>query len=96
MTTSYEIEQLAATIGEVVYLEVAKWRLYANDAHLHTKLAEEIAPLIEEHKLERQQLVTVMANTPITLGSGKTVPLVDFVPDRVITQLWEILIEDDR
>ncbi|MCS6960616.1 MAG: DUF3181 family protein [Pseudanabaenaceae cyanobacterium SKYGB_i_bin29] len=96
MTTSEEIEQLAATIGEVVYLEVAKWRLYANDAHLHVKLAEEIAPLIEAHKLERERIAAIFASTPITLGSGKTVPLLDFVPERVITQLWEILIEDDR
>jgi hypothetical protein len=96
MATAEEIEELAATIGEVVYMEVAKWRLYLNDAHLHTALAEGIAPLLEENRLDREELLECLQSFTVTLGSGKNVPITDLIPDRVITQLWEILLEDDR
>ncbi|MGL6338716.1 MAG: DUF3181 family protein, partial [Waterburya sp.] len=36
MATTQEIEALAAQIGENVYIDIAKWHLYLNDAHLHT------------------------------------------------------------
>ncbi|MCA1903551.1 MAG: DUF3181 family protein [Cyanobacteria bacterium KgW148] len=93
MTTSYEIEQLAATIGEIAYIEVAKWRLYLNDAHLHTAVAEGIAPLLEANQLDRRGVFACLEGIPVTLGSGKTLPLTDLIPDRVITQLWEVLEE---
>jgi hypothetical protein len=96
MASTEEIEELAATIGEVVYMEVAKWRLYLNDARLHTALAEEIAPLLEANKLDRDALVKCLQSFMVPLGSGKNLPIIDLVPDRVITQLWEILLEDDR
>ncbi len=96
MATAEEIEELAATIGEVVYMEVAKWRLYLNDAHLHVALAEGIAPLLEENRLDREELLECLRSFTVTLGSGKNVPITDLIPDRVITQLWEILLEDDR
>ncbi len=96
MATAEEIEELAATIGEVVYMEVAKWRLYLNDAHLHVALAEGIAPLLEENRLDREELLECLQSFTVTLGSGKNVPITDLIPDRVITQLWEILLEDDR
>lgn len=96
MATAEEIEELAATIGEVVYMEVAKWRLYLNDAHLHTALAEGIAPLLEANRLDRDELLKCLRSFTVTLGSGKSLPITDLIPDRVITQLWEILLEDDR
>lgn len=93
MATSYEIEQLAATIGEIVYMEVAKWRLYLNDAHLHTPLAEAIAPLLEANQLDREGLDRCLQEIKVTLGSGKSLPLTDLVPDRVVNQLWDVLEE---
>lgn len=92
MATTAEIEQLAATIGEEVYLEVAKWRLYLNDAHLHTSLAEQLVPLLESNALDRENLRGVLRSVTVPLGGGKlVVPLLDLIPDRLVDSLQEVL-----
>jgi len=51
MASTQDIEALAAKIGENVYIDVAKWHLYLNDAHLHTTVAEKVYPLLEDDSL---------------------------------------------
>ncbi|MFM6515410.1 MAG: DUF3181 family protein, partial [Microcystis panniformis] len=34
--TTQDIENLAAQIGDNIYIDVAKWHLYLREAHLHS------------------------------------------------------------
>ena len=51
MANTQDIENLAAKIGETVYIDVAKWHLYLNDAKLHVVVAEKAYPLLEDDSL---------------------------------------------
>ena len=42
--TSKAIEDLAVAIGDKVYLDVAKWHLYLQDAKLHTPPGRKALP----------------------------------------------------
>ena len=72
MATTRDIEALAATIGENIYIDVAKWHLYLNDAHLHTVVAEKVYPLIESDSLSEDTVAEVLQSIKVKLGGGKT------------------------
>jgi ABC-type phosphate transport system ATPase subunit len=96
-STSEAIEKLAASIGENVYIDVAKWHLYLRDAHLHTALAEQLYPMLTKGNVEESQVVSVLKQTPVKLGGGKTeVALADLLPMQSQVHLMDILEEFQR
>ena len=81
LTTAEKIEALAAEIGENVYIDVAKWHLYLRDAQLHTVLAEQLYPLVQQGKIEEEQVSSVLNQITVKLGGGKReLPLADLLP----------------
>ncbi len=91
------IEQLAASIGESVYIDVAKWHLYLGDAKLHTSLAEQFYPLLTAGSVSESQVTDVLKGVPVKLGGGKLeVPLADLIPNSAQTQLVDTLEEFRR
>ena len=91
MSTSERIEQLAAAIAEDIYIDIAKWHLYLNDAHLHRPLAEKFYPMLPD-KITSQDVSKVLNETAIAIGGGKReIPLSDLIPsfcqDRLLTIL---------
>ncbi|MEQ9359515.1 MAG: DUF3181 family protein [Coleofasciculus chthonoplastes F3-SA18-01] len=95
--TSEAIETLAAEIGENIYIDVAKWHLYLQDAHLHTPLAERLYPLLTEDNLSEDRVVQILQSIPIKLGGGKReVPLVDLLPMQCQVNLLDLLEEFQR
>lgn len=89
-----ELEILAAKIGETVYIEVAKWHLYLNDAHLHTVVAEALYPRLLEGRIDLQVIDQVFQEISVQLGAGKrTLPLADLVPKQCQKQLLDVLEE---
>lgn len=86
------IEALAANIGEVVYIDVAKWHLYLNDAKLHTLVAQRLYPMIEEDRISETAINQILQDIPIPLGGGrKQLPLLDLVPNSCISDLVRTL-----
>jgi len=69
--TTPEIEALAAEIGEVIYIDVAKWHLYLSNAHLHTPLAEKLYPLILDNEVSEDAVIKVLDSIPVSLGGVK-------------------------
>ncbi|KAM3093721.1 DUF3181 family protein [Phormidesmis sp. 146-35] len=97
LSTSEAIENLAAEIGENVYIDVAKWHLYLSDAHLHTVLAEKLYPLLSSGSIQEDQILKVLQSIPIKLGGGKReVPLSDLVPMQCQVSLMDLLEEFQR
>jgi hypothetical protein len=93
MSTSERIEQLAAAIAEDVYLDIAKWHLYLNDAHLHRPLAEKFYPMIIDG-ISAKDVQKVLTETKIMIGGGKReLPLTDLIPDGCQKRLLAILEE---
>lgn len=96
-TTAEAIEALAAEIGENIYIDIAKWHLYLNDAHLHTPLAEQLYPLVTGGNLEEDRVLQVLQGMPVKLGGGRReVPLADLLPVQCQVQLMDILEECQR
>lgn len=96
-SNSEAIEKLAASIGENVYIDVAKWHLYLRDAHLHTALAEQLYPLLKGGKVAENQVVDLLKRTPVKLGGGKTeVPLADLLPMQSQVHLMDVLEDFQR
>ena len=94
MANTREIEALAAKIGENVYIDVAKWHLYLNDAHLHTVVAEKVYPILEEDSLSEDAVTNVLQSIPIKLGGGKTeLSLNELLPMQCIMTLLDLLEE---
>lgn len=94
---SEAIEKLAASIGENVYIDVAKWHLYLRDAHLHTALAEQLYPLLTGGEIAENQVVDLLKHTPVKLGGGKIeVPLADLLPMQSQVHLMDALEEFQR
>ncbi|PZV10128.1 MAG: thylakoid-associated protein [Leptolyngbya sp.] len=80
-STARAIESLAATIGDKVYLDVAKWHLYLGDAKLHTPLAEKLYPLVAGDKVTESAVADILTSTSVAIGGGqKTVTLADLIP----------------
>ena len=95
--TTQAIESLAAEIGENVYIDIAKWHLYLNDAHLHTVLAERLYPMLEDGDLDADRVAQVLQAIPVKLGGGKReVPLADLIPMQCQVQLMDVLEEFQR
>ncbi|MGL4882216.1 MAG: DUF3181 family protein [Waterburya sp.] len=94
MATTQEIEALAAQIGENVYIDIAKWHLYLNDAHLHTLVAEKVYPLLEDDSLSEDAVTAILQDIPVKLGGGKTeLPLNDLLPMQCKVNLLDLLEE---
>lgn len=90
--TTPEIEALAAAIGEVVYLDIAKWHLYLSNAKLHGTVAEALYPLLDAGEPTLAQVETVLQQIPVSLGGGRrSVSLRDAVPDRCLADLLDRL-----
>ncbi|MGD1931914.1 MAG: DUF3181 family protein [Leptolyngbyaceae cyanobacterium] len=86
------IEALAASIGDVVYIDVAKWHLYLNDAKLHTLVAERLYSLVADNRLAEADVTQVLQDIPISLGGGrKQLPLGDLVPTACMSDLTRAL-----
>lgn len=96
--TTQAIESLAAEIGENVYIDIAKWHLYLNDAHLHTVVAEQLyRMLLEDGDLDADKVAQVLQGIPVKLGGGKReVPLADLIPMQCQVQLMDVLEEFQR
>ncbi len=90
--TTQVIEQLAARIGEIVYIDVAKWHLYLNDAKLHTTVAEQLLPLCQAGPLEEERVLAVLRGIPVKLGGGRhELPLADLLPMQCQVDLMDLL-----
>ena len=95
--TTADIEALAAALGEVVYLDIAKWHLYLPSAHLHIPVAEGIYPLLDDGEPTRDRVEAVLQSISVKLGNGRcTVSLRDAVPDRCLDDLMDCLQEYRR
>ena len=95
--TTQAIESLAAEIGENVYIDIAKWHLYLSDAHLHTVVAEQLYPMLENGELDADRVAQVLQKIPVKLGGGKReVPLADLIPMQCQVQLMDVLEEFQR
>ena len=94
MASTPDIEALAAQIGENVYIDVAKWHLYLNDAHLHTLVAEKVYPLLENDSLSEEAVTKILQEIPVKLGGGKTqLALNELLPMQCIINLLDLLEE---
>jgi Protein of unknown function (DUF3181) len=92
MNSSEAIERLAATIGEQVYIDISKWHLYLNDAHLHTPLAEKIYPLLVDGELSEQAVLDILTAMPVKVGGGKReIPLLELIPLQCQMDLMDAL-----
>lgn len=95
--TTVAIESLAAEIGENVYIDIAKWHLYLRDAHLHTVVAEQLYPMLEDGNLDDDKVARVLQSIPVKLGGGKReVPLADLIPMQSQVHLMDVLEEFQR
>jgi|GEM_PF-133422 len=87
-----DVEDLAAEIGEKIYLDVAKWHLFLSDAHLHQSLAEQFCNLLENGLLAEPQILQVLSDMSVPLGGGKrNLPLIDLLPQSGQQDLMDIL-----
>jgi hypothetical protein len=94
MSTTERVEQLAAAIAEDVYIDIAKWHLYLNDAHLHRPLAEKFYPLLLDGKITSTEVNKVLNDMKISVGEGKReIPLIDLIPSSCQNRLLTILEE---
>ncbi|MGB5634685.1 MAG: DUF3181 family protein [Waterburya sp.] len=94
MASTQDIEALAAQIGENIYIDVAKWHLYLNDAHLHTVVAEKVYPLLESNSLSEDTVTTILQDIPVKLGGGKTqLALNELLPMQCMMTLFDLLEE---
>lgn len=91
------IENLAAEIGENIYIDVAKWHLYLADAHLHTTVAERVYPLLEDRAVNETAVMQILRGIPVKLGGGKLeVSLADLLPMQSQVHLIDLLEEYQR
>ena len=96
MSNSETVEKLADLIGAEVYIDVAKWHLYLNDAHLAVPLAEQFYRLLTAsgQPIESKTVTEVLTNTKIKVGDGKKeIPLSDLIPNSGQSKLLDILEE---
>ena len=95
--TTLAIESLAAEIGENVYIDIAKWHLYLRDAHLHTVVAQQLYPMLEDGNLDDDKVARVLEGIPVKLGGGKReVPLADLIPMQSRVHLMDVLEQFQR
>lgn len=86
------IEALAIALGENIYLDIAKWHLYLNDAHLHHSLAEALYPLLDQKPIQEASVLDVLRTFPVKVGGGRhQVPLLDLLPMACQISLIDLL-----
>jgi hypothetical protein len=91
MANNQQIEDLAAEIGDKVYIDVAKWHLYLKDAKLHTTLAEQVFPLLN-NGLNGEKLTEILTNISIDLGGGRQkTSLLNLIPVTAQARLMDVL-----
>lgn len=91
------IETLGADIGNQIYIEIAKWHLYLNDAHLHQPLAEKLYPLLTEDRLSEAEVRAVLQSLPVIVGGGqREISLLELIPPKGQQDLIELLKEKQR
>jgi hypothetical protein len=91
MANNQQIEELAAEIGDKVYIDVAKWHLYLKDAKLHTTVAEQVYPLLTGG-LTGEKLTEILTNISIDLGGGRLkTPLLNLIPVTAQARLMDVL-----
>ena len=94
MASTQQIETLAAQIGENIYIDIAKWHLYLNDAHLHTVIAEQVYPLLEDNSLSEEAVTSILQDISVKLGGGNAeMALSKLLPAQCKTDLLELLEE---
>ena len=92
MNVNQVVDQLAADIGDRIYIDVAKWHLYLKDAKLHTGLAESFLPMCESGNINAAAVQATLAVVKIKLGGGKQeLSLADLIPTAVVGDLVRIL-----
>jgi len=92
--TTQDIENLAAQIGDNIYIDVAKWHLYLREAHLHTVVAEKVFPLLENDSLSENVVMSILREIQVTLGGGHLqVSLADLLPTKCQMDLIDLLEE---
>jgi Protein of unknown function (DUF3181) len=95
--TTLAIESLAAEIGENVYIDIAKWHLYLRDAHLHTVVAQQLYPMLEDGNLDDDKVGQVLQGISVKLGGGKReVPLADLIPMQSRVHLMDVVEQFQR
>lgn len=95
--TSKAIEDLAVAIGDKVYLDVAKWHLYLQDAKLHTSLAEKIYPLVHEDRVTETAVMDILQTMKVPIGGGKKeIPLIELIPTVGLSELMRAIEEYQR
>lgn len=95
--TTQAIEVLAAEIGDKIYIDVAKWHLYLTEAHLHTKVAEQVYPLLENDELTEDAVLSILRDIKVPLGGGRLeVSLQDLLPMQCQISLIDLLEEYQR
>jgi len=89
-----EIEALAAEIGDKIYIDVAKWHLYLSDAHLHTTVAKQVYPLLENKSVNEEQVQDILQRISVPIGEGRSeLPLLNLLPRQALADLMELLEE---
>jgi hypothetical protein len=97
MATNLQIEELAAEIGDKIYIDVAKWHLYLKDAKLHTVVAEKALATLSEGNITGDKLTELLKSISIDLGGGRTkVSLLDLIPPTGQANLMDVLTEFAR
>lgn len=92
MNSPEVIERLAAEIGERVYIDIAKWHLYLNDAKLHIPLAEKLYPVLVDRQLSKQAVTDALQAMSVTVGGGKReIPLLELIPPQCQRDLMDAL-----
>lgn len=86
------LEKLAANIGEAVYLDIAKWHLYLNDAKLHTLVAQRLYPLVTDNRIGESDVTVVLQDITVPVGGGRRqLPLMDLIPAGCMSDLLQVL-----
>ncbi len=90
--SSRQVEELAAEIGQEVYIDVAKWHLYLADAKLHTVVAEAMMPLVDRRTVTEDLVTEALKQIPVSLAGGRTeLNLFDLLPMQGILTLLDVL-----
>ena len=97
MINSPQMDQLAADIGDRIYIDIAKWHLYLKDAKLHTGLATSFLPMCESGKIDEAAVMAVLTTVKLKLGGGKQeLPLSELIPVAGIADLVRVLEDFSR